>query len=140
MTTIFLSSRYSRRDEMREWRTKLQELGFEVNCRWLDTEWEETQRVTSAAPPEYREEFAHKDAEDVANCDCLIAFTEAPDSGGNNRGGRHVEYGMALALGKVVVVIGYRENIFHHAKGVIFFNTTSSVVDVAAEIVSATRS
>ena len=43
----------------------------------------------------------------------LIAFSEEPRAGGASRGGRHVEFGLALAWGKGVVVVGPRENVFH---------------------------
>lgn len=120
---IYLCSRYSRRDEMREVRAVLARAGHEVTSRWLDTEWNETERegqvYSSAAPPEYRQQYAVADLEDVAAADCLIAFTEPPRSGG--RGGRHVEFGAALALGKRVVAIGFRENLFCHHPAVEFF-------------------
>lgn len=110
---IYLCARYSRRDEMRVVRAELQRLGHEITSRWLDTEWEgKDDSGSSAAPAEYREQHALEDVEDVAAADCLIAFTEPPRSGG--RGGRHVEFGIALALGKQLIVIGWRENIFHH--------------------------
>lgn len=41
------------------------------------------------------------------------------DSG---RGGRHVEFGLALGLGKRVIVIGHQENLFHHLPQVEFFH------------------
>lgn len=120
---IYLCARYSRRDELRGVRDSLQRAGHEVTARWLDTEWEGGDgRGSSAAPPEYREEFARKDMEDVRAADCLIAFTEVPGSGG--RGGRHVEYGMAVAWKKRLIVVGHRENLFHHLPGVEFCDST----------------
>lgn len=56
--------------------------------------------------------YARRDIEDVEACDALVLFSEDPLQG-YPRGGRHVELGYALALGKVIVVIGQRENIFH---------------------------
>lgn len=110
---IFLSSRYSRRDELREVRKRIIKRGFQVVSRWLDTEWEEKDGAgSSSAPAAYREEFAIKDMEDVERCDLFIGFTEEPRSDG--RGGRHVEFGAAVALGKRVWIIGPHENIFHH--------------------------
>ena len=52
------------------------------------------------------------DQEDVLAADALVCFTEPPGDGGS--GGRHVELGMALALGRRVIVVGRREHIFHH--------------------------
>jgi hypothetical protein len=56
------------------------------------------------------------DQEDVLAADTLVCFTEPAEAGGN--GGRHVELGMALALGRRVIVIGRREHIFHHLPGI----------------------
>lgn len=41
-----------------------------------------------------------------------INFTEPPRSNAS-RGGRHVECGIGLATGARIIVVGYRENIFH---------------------------
>lgn len=116
MAHVYLCARYSRRDELRGVREVLIGLGHKVTSRWLDTEWNETERegevYSSAAPPERRAEFAVKDMEDIADSCTLIAFTESPRSGG--RGGRHVEFGAALALGLRVIVVGPAENLFHH--------------------------
>jgi nucleoside 2-deoxyribosyltransferase len=43
----------------------------------------------------------------------VISFT-FPRGTPSTGGGRHVEFGYALAKGKRVVVIGERENVFHH--------------------------
>lgn len=113
---VYLCGRYSRRDELRGVRGELQSLGHVVTSRWLDTEWTETERQgqvhSAAAPPEYRRQHAVADLEDVAAADCLVAFTE--DQRGGGRGGRHVELGAALALGKQVIVVGPAENLFCH--------------------------
>lgn len=125
---IYLCSRYSRRDEMRTVRAELERYGHTITSRWLNTIWEEQDEAGSAAaPPEYRQEYAVKDMEDVCACDCLITFTEQPRSGG--RGGRHVEYGAALALGKRLVVVGFRENLFHEHPQVTFFEDTVGMLN-----------
>jgi len=117
---FYLSARYSRGDELREVRERLQSLGHEVASRWLDTTWTESDaHGSAAAPPEMCEEHAIADLEDVLACDSLVAFT----NGERGRGGRHVEYGAALATGKQIVVIGPREHIFHHHPAVKVFAT-----------------
>lgn len=110
---IYLAGRYSRRDELRAVREKLLRAGHVVTSNWLDTEWEgKDDSGSSAAPPEYREKHAVEDMDDVLRADCVVSFTEPARSGG--RGGRHVEFGIALAAGKRVIVVGHRENLFHH--------------------------
>jgi hypothetical protein len=133
---IYLCGRYSRRDELRAIREQLVADGHVVTSRWLDTEWNETERegqvYSSAAPPAYRQQHAVADMEDVAACDLLIAFTEPPRSGG--RGGRHVEFGAALALRKRLMVVGCRENLFCHHPRVEFYETlTGAMAALKAE-------
>ena len=57
--------------------------------------------------------IAAEDYYDLREADTVISFTEAPRVMLNTRGGRHVEYGMALAWRKRLIVIGPRENVFH---------------------------
>lgn len=44
------------------------------------------------------------------------------------RGGRHVEFGLAVALGKRLIVIGHRENLFHHLPAVEFFESPQEMM------------
>jgi nucleoside 2-deoxyribosyltransferase len=74
-----------------------------------------------------RSKFANEDLSDVEDCDVIIAFTEAPRSSAS-RGGRHVELGLALGMGKEIVVVGYRENIFCWLEDVNFFPDFKSVI------------
>lgn len=54
--------------------------------------------------------------------DLVVSFTEAEDAPAS-RGGRHVSFGVALALGKRLVVVGHRENVFHTLPQVQFFGS-----------------
>jgi len=69
-----------------------------------------------------RQKFAQDDFRDVMACDLLIAFTEQPRTD-KGRGGRHVELGLALGMGKKVWVVGHRENIFCWLEHITFFET-----------------
>lgn len=42
---------------------------------------------------------------------------------GRSRGARHVEFGLALGTGKRLLVVGYRENIFHVLPAVEYYET-----------------
>lgn len=67
------------------------------------------------------EMYADIDVYDIKRADMLVFFSQDPKVPGV-RGGRHVEFGIAHALGKTVVVVGPRENIFHYRKNVVQFN------------------
>lgn len=64
---------------------------------------------------------ANRDILDLRHADTLISFT-----GGRGRGGRHVEFGVAVALAKRLVVIGPREHIFHTLDQVEIFSDIHS--------------
>lgn len=125
---IYLAARYSRREELCAYRTQLEVLGHTVTSRWLNgkhqidssgkpigdagealvEDHDESTHVKAAA---LRESFAREDLQDVLAADLLIAFTEVPRSG-HSRGGRHVEFGIALGRQTPICIVGPRENIF----------------------------
>lgn len=122
---IYLAARYTRRLELCEYRAALESIGIDVTSRWLngshqlsdagvpigDSGEALVEDDTSQEAAHLRAKFATDDYEDVAAADLLIAFTQPPRSD-KGRGGRHVEFGIALGLGKPIVVIGPRENVF----------------------------
>lgn len=111
---IYLASRYSRLVELCEYKSILEALyAVEVTSRWLlGNHQVDDAGLSQEAKAEERERFAVEDFEDLMAADCVMSFTETPRST-NSRGGRHVEFGMALAAGKRCIVIGPRENVFH---------------------------
>jgi hypothetical protein len=120
----YLAARYTRRLELCGYRANLEALGVEVTSRWLNGSHQldnEGRPLGDAgelrfeagdpAVDHYRWKFATDDRDDVLAADTLIAFTEQPHTG-NSRGGRHVELGIALGVGKRIVIVGPRENVF----------------------------
>lgn len=113
MTTAYLAARYSRREELCRYRADLADRGVKVPARWLNGNHQiDDQGLSAEAGREARERFATEDLDDVLTADLLIAFTEPPRSS-NSRGGRHVEFGVAIGRGMPVIVVGERENVFH---------------------------
>lgn len=132
MKSIYLASRYSRNGEMMMYAEQLQSLGYIVTCRWIYGGHQITDDGLSAeAKAEERTRFAMEDWEDLMKADICISFTEAP-RGTNSRGGRHVEFGAALATGKRVIVVGHRENVFHCLPKVQFFPTWEECLSTLA--------
>ena len=123
---IYLAARYSRLEELQGYADDLRAIGHRVEARWLlgDHQIHEgadkVEAATMSVPIEGRV-FAEDDVLDVASADMLIAFSEEPRAGGASRGGRHVEFGLALAWRKKVIVVGPRENVFHTLPGVKHF-------------------
>lgn len=104
MIRVYLAARFPRRPEMIVCREQLAKVGIEVTSRWLDTE-------VSEDDGKKRRENAIMDLEDIDRSDCLIMFSDPP--GTPNKGGRHTEFGVALALGKQIMIVGEAENVFH---------------------------
>lgn len=113
---VYIAGRFSRRDEFNGYAAQLRSWGYDVDARWLveNHEWygEGDAEALAAARG-----FATDDLEDVTRADIVLVFTEPPNPGGRNRGGRHVEYGIALGQGKDIIVVGQPENVFHNLRG-----------------------
>ncbi len=147
---IYLAARYSRRAELCGYRHELELIGHTVQAVWLDGKHqisdtgtpigdageslvEDDDGSTHVRAAALRSKFAKDDFRDVLSCDLLISFTEPPRSdGGRSRGGRHVEFGIALGMMKRVWVVGYRENIFHWLEDVRFFETWEKALEQLA--------
>jgi nucleoside 2-deoxyribosyltransferase len=104
LRSVYLAARIRRRDELEECRAQLEAAGIEVTATWL----------TMPPPSEWTDDvwahLAELDRADVLRADGLVLFTEPGELDGGS--GRHVEFGMALALGKPVIVVGRYENLF----------------------------
>jgi len=127
---FYLASRYSRIDELNRYRQHLEQRGHDVPARWLKGEHQVHGIEASKAiedvliPADIAVKFATDDFNDILLCDVMVNFTE-PSRTGPTRGGRHVEFGIVLALKAVenvtenyvkspkLYVIGHLENIFH---------------------------
>lgn len=151
---IYLAARYSRHPEMQGYAAELRELGYVITSRWINgshqlmldgkplgPEREAMFESAHESMESQRREFAQHDWDDLMDADIVVSFTEQPRVLGNSRGGRHVEFGAALAVGKRCVVVGFRENVFHclnqvewyetwaEARGVLTTNAAHAVIE-----------
>jgi hypothetical protein len=123
--TFYLAARYSRREELCAYKADLEARGHRVPARWLLGEHqvhglEAARAVENDGPVPAAQAvlFAEDDIEDLLGADVMVNFTEAPRHGAT-RGGRHVEYGVALGLRRAgygrhqIYVVGPLENVFH---------------------------
>jgi hypothetical protein len=128
MRSVYFAARYSRLEELNRYRAELEALGIEVTSRWLTT------AGRNGGSPLTENEWralALIDQEDVLSADALICFSEENGNGGN--GGRHVELGMAVALGKQVLVVGRREHIFHRLPEVTVVDSWPEAIRLLAQ-------
>jgi nucleoside 2-deoxyribosyltransferase len=138
---FYLAGAFHSRDTYRELSEYLEDMGFISTARWLYME----HSISDAKDmPRLGAEFAGHDRDDVFNADVLILHTNAPTDPYTS-GGRHVEFGLALAWEKPIIIFDpyqderirdaygnngagtgtkMRENVFHwYDRDVYFYGT-----------------
>ena len=111
---IYLAASYSRRQELQSYAAQLRADGHTVTARWITGVHDD--------PHTNEATCAQDDVADIYAADCTLSFTDSPTSG-RKRGGRHVEFGIALARDQLLVLVGPRENVFHHLPNVKQYDT-----------------
>lgn len=129
---IYLASQYSRREELRGYMQELEKLGHAVTSRWLKFDHD----LPIGGDPALGARFAREDFADLVAADLCISFTRDPSAPrtGRDRGGRHVEFGIAFGMAKGIWVVGFRENVFHYMEDVRFFPTWEDALAVARKL------
>ena len=110
---FYLIGAYPRRHELRRYAADLLTMGHSITSDWL-TGYEETgdNGLQWQATEEQRMTAAVTDLAGLRSADTVIAFTE-PEGSIYTRGGRWVEFGIALGLRKRLLVVGPEEsNVF----------------------------
>jgi nucleoside 2-deoxyribosyltransferase len=103
---IYIAAPFQMRADAQRLMTELEAAGFTVTSRWL--------RIDDMPDTE---EAAVLDLADVDRADALVLLnSEAWRTAGT--GGRHAEFGYAIAKQKDVFVVGVRTNVFHHLSSV----------------------
>lgn len=126
--TAYLAGRFERKQELIHVEEFLKNHNIMPGTRWLHQETDMRE-----ADEEGRKRYSLINVEDVRNADFLITLSEDLEYPSESlvngidgltyvpaiwaRGGRHVEFGVALANGLDIVVIGPPENLFHYYDG-----------------------
>ena len=122
---VYLASRYKDRPTMLRWKTELECVGYKVTSRWINGSHEIT---TDATGDEDRQRFAKEDLADVVAAGIFLCHSDRSFFR-SGRGGRHVEFGVAVATGKRIIMVGERENVFHWLPGVEVYPTIEKAID-----------
>ena len=102
---IYLASNFKSQERIRKVRDEIKALGHTVTSSWLGEKGGQSFELQPHNGPRY----ATRDVGEIVTSDLLIIDTKEQ----SNTGGREVEYGVALALGKLVWVVGKHRNVFH---------------------------
>jgi hypothetical protein len=118
------------REYARLLKLELERQGHECTSRWISSD---SKFGSSEYSDEERRQLAVMDEEDVRRAiDGVILLAEMP--GHFVPGGKHVETGMAIALGHPVYVIGRRENVFHWHPSVSLFADSEQLLTYLNEL------
>ncbi len=116
MNKVYVAARYPMITEARAAANLLKQANYEVTSRWLDG-------VNRAL-----HDAAIEDLEDVRAADYLMLLT-LPEGTSYSGGGRHVEFGYALALGKRVIAVGHYETLFCYLPQVRVYPTVGAAIN-----------
>lgn len=119
---FYLAARYSRKEELKEYKKQLETLGHTVTSRWLLSDEVKRDGVNeyNVEDTNLEENIAKIDLDDIKECDIIVCFTEEPRKH-LTRGGRHVEFGIGIGLEKQLVNIGHLENDFYYLKEIKYY-------------------
>jgi nucleoside 2-deoxyribosyltransferase len=124
---LYIAARYPRKEEMRKAAAKLTIAGHKITASWLDEAHALDVQLDEISPKDLQR-MAETDIRDILRADALVFFAEAPTAT-YPRGGRHVEFGVALALDKPIYVIGeVEENIFHYLPQVVLIPSVEKLL------------
>jgi nucleoside 2-deoxyribosyltransferase len=118
---IYTAAAWSKRDTIKNIAAELEKLGVTITAHWLN----EPIPPKGAKPEKWRRETALVDIEDIKAADILVRFSDAenmekPTLPSNLvSGARMFEFGFAWALGKPIVVVGGRQNVFDYLPNVV---------------------
>jgi hypothetical protein len=124
MARFYVGSKFENKEAVRYVQRKLQELGHVITHDWT---WESAEGKKEPELTQYMKDCAVKDYNGVVTCDVLFHI--------NYKGcaGSFTEFGIALALGKVIVVVdakkeGTAHNIFFYMPGINHFHNVDEAI------------
>jgi hypothetical protein len=123
---IYLAGNYESHPEMRQWRKTIGESGHFVTSRWINGTHESQEGTDDYVA---NQSFAQEDYQDLQAADVAI-FDSRSHQHGTSRGGRHVEFGLALAWDKEIFLIGSPECVFHYLPQVYRVESLEDVLDM----------
>lgn len=127
---VYLAAQYGWRDTLKWYAKQLAALGVEVTSTWLNERKDPKSELTELNT-RFLKDHAIVDVVDIKRADAIVLFTVKPTDT-TKRGGRHVEFGIAYALGKELIICGPYENIFHYLPEVKQFDNFGDVLEYFA--------
>lgn len=124
---IYLAASFRRQEEMKRVREVLSEYNYEVFGSWLDEDPTLDGRLTL----DQKRKVGDKCIYEILRASIVAVFIDDSKTD-NGRGGYQVEFGYALAKGKVLVSVGSAErNVFHEQYRVLKYRSIEDFLQAA---------
>lgn len=120
MTTCYLAAAFPRRAEIAHDAALLRREGLGIASTWHDAPHDLTPE--SDLTYQQRSRLAQRDRDDLERAAVLALYGDPPGAY-QGTGGKHVEFGYALALDLHIVIIGHRESVYACLPSVVFCET-----------------
>lgn len=127
---VYIAAPYSMKDTIKQEADDLLKYNITCTSSWVMEPHKPTTQMQEL-PHATHQGYALQDVVDVSSADVLVFHTDPTKA--LVRGGRHVEFGMAVLIGTQrtmpIYVVGMEEeNIFHHLPQVVHFPTWDEVL------------
>jgi len=110
--SLYIAGAYGRKAEFRNYKTHLEMNGIKVTSTWLSVEGVDIRTDEGLSPYGPAATCAEEDIDDIKRAHGFLFFS-SKDHDVKGQGGRHTEFGIALAHGKEIFLVGRREHVFH---------------------------
>jgi hypothetical protein len=128
-SSVYIAARTGRVHEIRARVPDIEQLGYSVIGSWVRS----SPGLDPLVSTEAGAEAAESDLSEIRAAGVFVTVTEGAEASAFGRGGRHVEFGVALALEKRILVIGPVEHVFHLARGVVVCSDWSEALATLRE-------
>jgi nucleoside 2-deoxyribosyltransferase len=120
---LYLAASYSRKKEIKAIAKRFRKAGFKITSDWFN-------RTDGL----HLKEEAESDIAGVRLCDALVRFTDKADESYVPieliSGGRMFETGFACAIGKIIVTVGGKQNVFDDLPYIIHAENVSHAIKI----------
>ena len=126
MIKFYIAAKFKARHRLKAHHQRIESLGLVNVCPWflLDTDESADDDSLGGYSREESAEMADRDLSAVREADIFIIDTIDQ----SETGGREVELGCALTLGKIILHVGPVRNLFHMHPGVINFTNWDAII------------
>src|SRR5882672_5565887 len=112
----YLASRFDYGPQLKTWRANLGKLHCNVTSTWFE---EQPHKADEQLTQAQKRPFADRDLRQIRQADFFIQWNLREHYENDRTCGRHIEFGFAVAMGKLIILIGESRSVFHSYADVI---------------------